>query len=171
MMSFRVIPSTRSAGQRQIYQRRRLVQNDDSHQRQGNLSGTMTVDGAQIGLAATVAATFTASIVIFLLRVYARRRLEGRVCSDWVNGRPGSLHTLAALADIVCSFDIRSAPSHAHDDMTANIEEGHRPVILDSDGHWPGLRPREACKLQQRIRREASCFGPTDFVLGYGNLR
>ena len=57
-------------------------------------SGTMTVDGAQIGLAATVAVAFTASSVIFLLRVYVRRWLASWVCSDWVNGRSDSLHTL-----------------------------------------------------------------------------
>lgn len=75
----------------------------------------MTLDNAQIGLAATVAVTFTLSSVVFFLRVYARRRLAGWVCSDWLNGMADSLHTLTALADIVCSFDIRRAPSHAYD--------------------------------------------------------
>ena len=54
----------------------------------------MTLDNAQIGLAATVAVAFTASSVIFLLRVYVRRWLAGWVYSDWLNGRSDSLHTV-----------------------------------------------------------------------------
>lgn len=93
MLSSPVVPSMRSPGEQLIYQRCLRVQSDDLHQQQGNLSGTMTVDSDQIGLASTVAVTLTASSVVILLRVYARRRLPDWVCSDWLNGKSDPLHT------------------------------------------------------------------------------